>query len=237
MYLNHYGFKDKPFRLAHDSAYYYPAAHQLPLNELLYSIEERQGQSIACVEEIAYMIDWDMFEHRKAQAADRDPVLAYTGDDCSKLSSDLLDSGVKIAGIKVGVKGCYLRTAGREALSCLAPIADVLDKWSNREVWAGSYKAEKFGSATGAGDVTIAGFLTAFLRGLDPVESVKSANILGWQNVREIDTLSGIEDWPVTVAMVNDKGKELNLLKIDDPGWKYKDSEKIYYGPNDSSLR
>jgi general secretion pathway protein A len=43
MYLNHYGFKDKPFRLAHDSAYYYPAAHQLPLNELLYSIEERQG--------------------------------------------------------------------------------------------------------------------------------------------------------------------------------------------------
>jgi general secretion pathway protein A len=43
MYLKHYGFKDKPFKLAHDSAYYYPAAHQLPLNELLYSIEEKQG--------------------------------------------------------------------------------------------------------------------------------------------------------------------------------------------------
>jgi general secretion pathway protein A len=43
MYLNHFGFKDKPFKLAHDSQFYYPAAHQLPLNELLYSIEERQG--------------------------------------------------------------------------------------------------------------------------------------------------------------------------------------------------
>ena len=43
MYLRHYGLRDKPFKLAHDPAYYYSAAHQIPLNELCYSIEERQG--------------------------------------------------------------------------------------------------------------------------------------------------------------------------------------------------
>ena len=43
MYLHHYGLRDRPFKLAHDPAYYYPAAHQVPINELCYVIEERQG--------------------------------------------------------------------------------------------------------------------------------------------------------------------------------------------------
>lgn len=46
MYLRHYGFRDKPFKLAHDPAYYYAASHQVPLNELCYSIEERQGLAV-----------------------------------------------------------------------------------------------------------------------------------------------------------------------------------------------
>jgi general secretion pathway protein A len=43
MYLQHYGFRDKPFKLTHDPAYYFGEAHQVPLNELCYSIEERHG--------------------------------------------------------------------------------------------------------------------------------------------------------------------------------------------------
>jgi general secretion pathway protein A len=46
MYLKHYGFRDKPFKLTHDPAYYYGDAHQVPLNELCYSIEERHGLAI-----------------------------------------------------------------------------------------------------------------------------------------------------------------------------------------------
>ena len=46
MYLQHYGFRDKPFKLTHDPAYYYGEAHQVPLNELCYSIEERHGLAI-----------------------------------------------------------------------------------------------------------------------------------------------------------------------------------------------
>ncbi len=46
MYLQHYGFRHKPFKSTHDPAYYYGAAHQVPLNELCYSIEERQGLAL-----------------------------------------------------------------------------------------------------------------------------------------------------------------------------------------------
>lgn len=46
MYLRFYGLREKPFNLAHDPAYYYPTAHQVPLDELCYSIEERQGLAI-----------------------------------------------------------------------------------------------------------------------------------------------------------------------------------------------
>jgi general secretion pathway protein A len=46
MYLHHYGFRDKPFKLTHDPAYYYGEAHQVALNELCYSIEERHGLAI-----------------------------------------------------------------------------------------------------------------------------------------------------------------------------------------------
>ena len=46
MYLQHYGFRDKPFKLTHDPAYYYGDTHQVPMNELCYSIEERLGLAL-----------------------------------------------------------------------------------------------------------------------------------------------------------------------------------------------
>lgn len=185
------------------------------------------------IEEIAYMLDRPLFELRKAQAGDRDPIYGYGGRDCSVLAGKILDMGVKIAAIKAGINGYYLRTAAENILKTLAPVSDTLEKWSQREIWAGSYKAEKFGSATGAGDATISGFLAAFLTGLGPVDAVKAANILGWQNVREMDTLSGIEDWQKTLDMIYDHRKQRNPLVIDTAGWQYHDSEQVYLGPCD----
>lgn len=182
------------------------------------------------VEEIAYMLDRPLFESRKTQAGGQDPVFVYDGDDCSMLSGKMLDMGVKMAAIKVGIKGYYLRTAGLSALKTLAPLSN---EWPDRELWAPSYQTETFGSATGAGDSTIAGFLTAFLKGQGPVEAVKAANLLGWQNIRAVDTLSGIEDWPTTLAMIHDDHKPRNPLVVDDAGWQYCDSDQIYLGPND----
>ena len=184
------------------------------------------------VEELAYMLNRDLFEKRKAQAEGQDPVLRYTGNDCTMLSTTLLGLGVKIAAIKLGINGYYLRTADRNTLEGLCPVCEI-DSWADRELWAGSYRADKFGSASGAGDATIAGFLTAFLRGFDPMKCVKAANILGWQNVRQIDNLSGIECWDKTLEMINDDNMPRNPLKIKDAGWRFRVNEQVYYGPCD----
>ena len=79
----------------------------------------------------------------------------------------------------------------------------------------------------------IAGFLLAFLRGLDPGKSLKIANMVGWQNIRKMDALSGIEDWPSTLKMVNDRSRVLNSLHIQNNGWHFHTKEKIFYGPSD----
>lgn len=185
------------------------------------------------IEEIAFMLEPDLFETRKVQAGDKDPVLFYTASDCSMLSEKIIDMGVAVAAIKKGIHGYYLRTADKRRFFLISNIIKCdSDIWSSRELWAGSYKADKFGSATGAGDTTIAGFLTAFLKGLTPIEAIKAANMLGCQNVQEVDALSGIKDWSSTMDMIR-CDKPLNPLFICNPDWHFHESEKVYYGPND----
>ncbi len=46
MYLKHFRLRDRPFKLTQDLSYYFSPPHQIPLNELCYSIEEEQGVAI-----------------------------------------------------------------------------------------------------------------------------------------------------------------------------------------------
>ena len=190
------------------------------------------------IEEIAFMLDRDLFEKRKVEAGSEDPVFSYTAADCSLFSEELIEMGTSVVAIKNGIRGYYLRTADKKRLSSVGSVLESdLGLWSQRELWAGSYKADKFGSATGAGDATIAGFLTAFLRGLGPVECLQVANTVGWQNVREVDAISGIEDWQRTLEMVKDKSRQRNALEINESGWQYHTSDQVFYGSADSGLK
>lgn len=46
MYLQHFGLCQKPFTLAHNLSFYYPAAHGEASNDLSYAVEERQGLAV-----------------------------------------------------------------------------------------------------------------------------------------------------------------------------------------------
>ncbi len=46
MYLKHFRLRDRPFKLTQDLSYYFGPPHQIPLNELCYSIEEEQGMAV-----------------------------------------------------------------------------------------------------------------------------------------------------------------------------------------------
>jgi sugar/nucleoside kinase (ribokinase family) len=190
---------------------------------------------VPSIEEITFMLNRPLFEKRKAQAGYGDPVFAYTPKDYTAISDKLLEMGVKIISLKSGIRGYYLRTAGIDKIKQLgraAPAEAAL--WANREFWAPSYVAEEFSSATGAGDATIAGFLCALIRGFSPGDSLQIANAVGWQNVRAIDALSGIEGWKTTLKLFKDKTRSHNSPELKPGGWRYDKSLGIYRGLKDA---
>jgi sugar/nucleoside kinase (ribokinase family) len=157
----------------------------------------------------------------------------YSCHDFDRLSGLLLDMGVKIVGIKAGCDGLYLRTADRTKISAMGKSFTANSaEWSGRQMWCPTYKVEKIGSATGAGDATIAGFLCGLLHGLEPGDAIRVANTVGGQNVTQIDALSGIQDWATTQEMVADKSRGYNQLSLELNGWR-KQKCGVLCGPND----
>lgn len=179
---------------------------------------------VPSIEEAAFMADKSLFQKRKEHAGKDDAVLYYQAGDCTALSDVFLSMGAKIVMLKNGIRGNYLRTADEKQFLTM----EITPSWHQREFWAASFKADKFGSSTGAGDATIAGFLSGFLRGLGPVECLHVANTVGWENVREMDTLSGIEDWQTTLDLAKDKNRRRNPLNLSEEGWLYCKDECIF---------
>jgi sugar/nucleoside kinase (ribokinase family) len=157
-----------------------------------------------------------------------------SGAVLARLSAQLLDLGVAVAGIKLGSRGLYLRTGSRERLLDMgdAKPADLGD-WANRELWFPVYEISKFVGATGAGDTTIAGFLAAFLRGRSIEASGCFANAVGACNVQAPDALGGICSWEETMALLDAGWRQVDL-GLADKGWRRHPGTGIWHGPNDA---
>ena len=111
------------------------------------------------------------------------------------LGSQLLEMGVKIAVIKLGNRGLYLRTAAQAALAGIgrgAPADPAA--WADRELRSSCFQVQVVGT-TGSGDATIAGFLAALLRGMDARQAATLAVAVGACNVEAADALSGLRSW------------------------------------------
>jgi len=187
------------------------------------------------IEEIVFMLDRNLFETKRGRLGDSAPITAYQADDFTRISGDLLSMGVGIVLLKCGIKGLYLRTGSPERIYGLgrARPKDV-ENWSRREMWAASFKTDKFAAALGAGDATIAGFLCGLMRAFSPEQTLQIANALGWQNVQTLDAVSGIRDFQSTVAILKDKNRPRNSLELNSKQWDYSRDARLYYGPEDS---
>jgi sugar/nucleoside kinase (ribokinase family) len=181
-------------------------------------------------DEILYMLRRDVFD--RARAAGELPVTPAILDD---LASQLLAWGARIVLLKLGDSGAYLRTAGREALAGLGRGRPCdLDNWAYRELWAPCFRAQVVG-ATGSGDATIAGFLSALLRGLAAEETLTAAVAVGACNVEAADALTGIRSWEETWARIT-AGWPRHI--VTDParaqrGWRWEQGWGLWAGPKD----
>ncbi len=111
-----------------------------------------------------------------------------TGEtDPARMSEALLDSGAGCVVVKLGDRGCYLRT--RRAASLIGGFAaEVVD-------------------TTGAGDNFVAGFLTGVLRGWDPERCCRFANAVGAVSVTEVGSTSAVKSMDQVIEYMERSGR------------------------------
>ncbi len=169
---------------------------------------------VPSVEELCYMLDREKFEslRKKAGAGDICEFVDVEAD-LRPLAESCLEMGAKILLIKCGAPGLYYKTASAEDL---APISDALGLnkagWAEKEGFEASYVPDRLLSGTGAGDTSIAAFLTALLKGCTPEACIRYAAATGACCVSAYDALSGLKTF-----------EELDV-KIQN-GWKKRESK------------
>lgn len=149
---------------------------------------------VPSAEELCFMIDRERYEKWKARACGRDMTEILTLEDIRPLGEEVLNLGVGLALIKCGAPGMYYRTASDEKMRPTCERLGLkLADWADKEGFEESYRPEAVVSGTGAGDTSIAAFLSAALRGETLNEALHLAAATGACCVAAYDALSGLK--------------------------------------------
>ncbi|MEC0260050.1 carbohydrate kinase family protein [Paenibacillus lautus] len=172
-----------------------PAGH-VDWREILRNVLPYVDLFLPSVEEILYMLHKkryeEMVEHHGSEH-----IMDQIGPDLlQELSSELLGMGAAVVALKLGEHGLYMRSTAEptrmENTGRYRP--EHVKDWLGRDLLVPCFIVETAGT-TGAGDCTIAGFLSAFIQGLSPEETLIRAVGTGACNVEQPDATSGIPTW------------------------------------------
>lgn len=150
---------------------------------------------VPSVEELCYMLDRERLREWQERAAGRDITeILDVEQDVRPLAEQCMRMGAKILLIKCGAPGIYYQTASGSTLEKVGKklTLDVCG-WADRCGFEKSYVPERVLSGTGAGDTSIAAFLTALLYGYDPEMAMHLAAAAGACCVAAYDALSGLK--------------------------------------------
>jgi len=182
------------------------------------------------VEEILFMLHGKTYQEMCRSASGSDILALVTPQMLSDLGRELISMGAKIVGLKLGDRGMYLRTGGRDAINSIGRVRPSNpDAWAGVELWAPCFKVAVAGT-TGSGDASIAGFLAGLLRDLPVEQALTMAVAVGACNVEAADALSGICTWEETSRRMAN-GWERHSLKLDAPGWQFDPANGLWRGP------
>lgn len=150
---------------------------------------------VPSVEELCFMLDPNRHAHWLRRAANRDVTeILNIQKDIKPLADKVSAMGAKILLIKCGAPGLYYRTASADSLAAIESKANIsLAGWANQEGFEPSYQPDILVSGTGAGDTTIAAFLSAMLQEYSFHECLRLATATGASCVTAYDALSGLK--------------------------------------------
>lgn len=189
------------------------------------------------MEEILFMLDRERFDASTADGEGRTLIEQVDGALLSSLSEQLLQMGAAVVAIKLGDQGLYVRTTNEkqriEAIcgGISSEVGNYWMHWLDRELLVPCFEVKVAGT-TGAGDCTIAGFLSGLLHGLTLEETMIAAVGTGACNVEAIDATSGIPSWTEVLQRISD-GWERNSVILALPAWKWDSSASVWTGPHD----
>ena len=154
-------------------------------------------------EELCFMLDRPRYEKLLEQAGNRDMTEILDVDrDIRPLAERCLAMGTKAVLVKAGAPGLFLKTSGRmnETGSRLGLDAEM---WNNFCTFEKSFRIPKVLSGTGAGDTSIAAFLTSILDGYGPQKAIENAAAAGAMCCTSYDAVSGLVTLPEIRAKID----------------------------------
>lgn len=166
-------------------------------NEILKRVLPYVDFFVPSVEELCYMLDRDKFEELQKRANGKDSTEVLDIEkDVRPLAKRCMSYGAKVLLLKCGAPGIYYRTAGKNTLQEVGGRVELdAEAWADKEGFERSYVPDRILSATGAGDTSIAAFLTAMLKGYSIEKCVQLATAAGASCVEAYDALSGLKSF------------------------------------------
>ena len=147
------------------------------------------------IEELMFAIDRERYYRllKKADGRDMTEVISVQ-EDVAPLAERLLEMGCKIVLIKCGAPGFYYKTAEYSAFENLEKESGIdFSGFAGKEGFEKSFVPDAVISGTGAGDTTIAAFLTSMVQGYPFEKCLKLAAATGACCVAATDALGGLK--------------------------------------------
>ena len=143
-------------------------------------------------EELCFMLDRRRYESLQRSGGDMTDHMDLLRD-AAPLARKCLDMGCASVLVKCGLSGMVYQSADRHRLQKAGERLHLpVDLWANAQGTQSCFQAEVVRSATGAGDVSIAAYLTAAMRGYAPDVCARLAAAEGAASVASYDALGGI---------------------------------------------